>query len=433
MCSNPIMKVVLLCVVLCLAGCGALGTSTSGSSAVLSLSSGTSVQSNSILTATSADQSAVYVSVSGVLTLVNPKIVTSGNTSDGDKSSFYGLNAAVLAASGGKIYIYGGTIDTSGTGANGVFSTGANSYIYLSNVVIHCAAQLGHGVDATEAGTMVLYDVEADTKGANSSVIATDRGGGTIKVYGGTFTCAGRDSAGIYSTGMIVVNDATISASGGEGVVVEGGNSAVLTNVVLSGATGSRDRGIMVYNSFSGDATSGTGTLDMTGGSYTWNSTTGPAFYSANTVAIIKLNTVAVTNNSPILVKASADSWGTSGANGGTIRFYANAEKLTGTIVADSISSVSVTLTGKSSLNGALNTADTAKSILLALDASSSLSLSAVSYVTVLSNTTGISGTSMTNISGNGFNLYYSTSQAANSYLAGKTYSLQNGGSLIPR
>ena len=48
-----------------------------------------------------------------------------------------------------------------------------------------------------------------------------------------------------------------------------------------------------------------------------------------------------------------------------------------------------------------------------------------------LTDTAGISGSKVTNIVGNGHNVYYDS--AANSGLGGKTYALVNGGQLIPK
>jgi hypothetical protein len=45
----------------------------------------------------------------------------------------------------------------------------------------------------------------------------------------------------------------------------------------------------------------------------------------------------------------------------------------------------------------------------------------------------GISGTSVTNIIGNGNNVYYDATLSGNSALAGKTYSLVSVGSLLPK
>jgi hypothetical protein len=66
------------------------------------------------------------------------------------------------------------------------------------------------------------------------------------------------------------------------------------------------------------------------------------------------------------------------------------------------------------------------------MDAASMWTLTANSYLSSITNSAGISGTAVTNITGNGFNVYYNSSLSANSYLGGKIYTLVNGGYLLP-
>ena len=56
-------------------------------------------KTNQTYSATSDDESGVYVTGGGTLTLTNSTVTTSGNTTPEDSSSFYGLNAGVLANS----------------------------------------------------------------------------------------------------------------------------------------------------------------------------------------------------------------------------------------------------------------------------------------------------------------------------------------------
>lgn len=98
------------------------------------------------------------------------------------------------------------------------------------------------------------------------AALETDRGNGTVNVTNGTMTTAGQGSPGIYSTGDIKVSDAKITATGAEGAVIEGKNSISLTNTTLSGA---KLWGVMLYQSFSGDAEIGTSSFKMNDGSLT--------------------------------------------------------------------------------------------------------------------------------------------------------------------
>ena len=347
---------------------------------VYTLSSGAKTVTDGSYSTSATDTSGVYVTGAGQLTLVNPTVTTSGNTSSMDDSSFYGLNAGILAdGSSSAVTITNGTITTSGTGANGLFATNGAT-VTATGLAISCTGKGGHGVDATLKGVMNLTNCTATSTGANGSIIATDRGSGTITVVGGTYKASGADSAGIYSTGVITATGATITATGAEAIVVEGGNSAAVTNCVMTAAKGTRDRGVFVYNSQSGDAEAGTGVVTMTGGSYTWPSTSGPAFYVTNTTGVITLDGVTVNNSSSSLISAAADQWGTSGSNGGKLTFTAKNETLTGSMVADSVSSIAASLQNSTTWTGY------ATSAALTLDSTSVWNVSAGSTVTSLAN-----------------------------------------------
>lgn len=58
--------------------------------------------------------------------------------------------------------------------------------------------------------------------------------------------------------------------------------------------------------------------------------------------------------------------------------------------------------------------------------------MTADSYLTSLTDTAGISGTTITNIVGNGHTVLCDASAAANSALGGRTYTLVGGGTLTP-
>ncbi|MGJ5814758.1 beta strand repeat-containing protein [Paludibaculum fermentans] len=394
------------------------------------LNGGTATQSNQTYSASAADTSAVWVTNGGTFTLENPTITTSGNTSSQDNSSFYGLNAGLLAAQG-TVNMTGGTITTTGTGANGAFAYGSGSKVIITGAAIKASADGGHAVMATGGGTMVITNVDMTTSGGSSSAIATDRGGGTIVVTGGTVKTSGSNSAGLYSTGSIVVTGTTFESTGAEMAVIEGANSLVLTGVKMT--TTKEKWGVMIYQSMSGDASGTNGRFTMTGGSLNYKPTSGPLFYVNNSTGHITLAGVSLTANSGVLIKAAAGSWGNSGSNGGTVVLVGTGQTLAGNLVADSISSITATLKANSALTGQVNAENTAKSISLTLDSSSRWTLTGHSYVTSLADSAGIAGATVTNITGNGFNVYYDASASANSYLNGGTYSLVNGGLLLPR
>jgi len=379
--------------------------------------------------ASDTDESAIYVANGGALTLTDATITTTGNTSSSDSSSFYGVNAAVLVASGGAIHLSNSAITTEGEGANGVFATGEGSSVTLSDVTINAVGNGAHAVMATLGGAMTLTHVDMTTAGASSGAIATDRGGGTIIVTGGTVTTSGQNSPGIYSTGAITVSGATITATGAEAAVIEGANSIALTNTTLSSSKDGK-WGVMIYQSMSGDAEGTEGTFTMTGGSLAYTAANGPLFYVTNSTGAITLKGVEIIAPSGSLVKASAGDWGNNGSNGGNVILTADGQTLKGNMSADSISTITVTLQNGASLSGAINADNKAKAASLALDSSSTWNVTANSYLTCLSDPDGIAGTAVTNIIGNGYTVYYDADACP--ALGGDTYALQGGGILTP-
>jgi hypothetical protein len=257
-------------------------SSTVTASGVYSQTGGTETNSSQTIIASNKDESGILVTDKGTLILSDSTVTKTGDTSSNDNSDFYGLNAGVLTESGSTIKLSNCTIATNANGANGVFATGSGSSVILSDVQIKTTADGSRGVDATQTGNITCTNVDISTQGQHCAAIATDRGRGTINVTGGTMNTAGEGSPGIYSTGTITVSDTTLSATGSEAAVIEGKNSISLMNVTLSGA---KKCGVMLYQSFSGDAEVGTSSFTMNVGSL--KAAVGPLFYVTNTQSVI--------------------------------------------------------------------------------------------------------------------------------------------------
>jgi len=418
-----------------LAGCGCLSDSDSSGNSepettteaitteAYAQSGGTSAQATKVITASNPDESSIKVTDNGTFTLSDSTITKTGDTSSNENSDFYGLNAAVLAESGSTIKLTNCTVNTSANGANAVFATGTGASIVLSDVEIKTTGDGSRGVDATLTGNITCTDVDISTEGQHCAAVATDRGSGTVTVTGGTMNTAGDGSPGIYSTGDIAVSSAIITATGSEAAVIEGKNSITITNVTLSGA---KKCGAMLYQSFSGDAEVGTSVFTMNGGSLT--AAVGPLFYITNTDSLIELNGADLTATSGTLLTAGADRWGNTGSNGGVVTLKAEEEVLNGDITCDNISSVTVILENGTTLTGAINSNNTAGSMALTLDSTSTWDVTGTSYLTSLTD----KDSSLANIKDNGYAIYYDADDSANSWLEGETYTLTDGGKLTP-
>lgn len=385
---------------------------------VYTLNGGTDSQTDQTFAATLTDESAVYVLNSGQLTLTNCTMTKTGDASDINNSSQYGINAGILATSASQVTISGGSVITNASGANGIFATGSGSAITMSNAVINASGEGAHGVDATYGGMITLQDVDITTTGASSSALATDFGGGTVTVTGGTIvasaTASGSHSAGIYSTGTISVTDATVRSDGDCGGVIDGANSIHLTNTSLTGA----EHGFKLWKTA---PASGSATVTISGGNL--NAGSGDDFYITGETGNPASAQLSVSNGAGITT-------GTGNIvnviNSSTASFSADDVTLEGDFFADETSTLSVQFQHASVLTGS------AQNTGITMDGDCAWTVTANSVMTTVIDPDGISGMNVLNITGNGFNIHYDSSLAENEYLGGLTYSLVNGGILTP-
>ena len=379
-------------------------------------------QSDQTYASSTADESALLISTSEEVTITNPTVTKTGDSDGGDNCNFYGLNAAVLVKDGSTTTITGGTIASDANGANGVFSYGGNggqngaagdgTTVIIRDTTITTTGDGSGGIMTTGGGITYAYDLDVTTGGRSSAAIRTDRGGGTVYVDGGTYTTNGLGSPAIYSTAEIHVANATLVSNLSEGVCIEGLNSIELTDCDLT-ANNTKCNGnatfydtIMIYQSMSGDADSGTSYFTMTGGSLT--SRNGHMFHVTNTSAIITLSGVKLVNEDSgnILISVCDDGW-SGGSNMAVLN--ASAQELFGAVLVGSNSTLTLNLTNGSTFEGYVGgnitnaKGDTVSTeigtVSVTLDDSSTWTLTGDSYVTEFNG-------SAANVISNGYTLY---------------------------
>ncbi|MBR5427289.1 MAG: hypothetical protein IK118_02980 [Clostridia bacterium] len=328
----------------------------------------------------------------------------------------------MLVKDGATATITGGTITSDASGANGVFCYGGNggqngasgdgTTLIIKDTTITTTGSGSGGIMTTGGGVTKAYNLTVTTSGQSSAAIRTDRGGGTVTVDGGTYTSNGLGSPAIYSTADITVSNATLVSNLSEGVCIEGLNSITLNDCDLT-ANNTKRNGkatfldtIMIYQSMSGDAASGTSSFTMTGGSLT--SKSGHVFHVTNTNAVISLSGVKITNEDSenVLLSVCDDGW-----NGGnnTATLNASAQTLSGAILVGDNSTLTLNLSDGSSLTGSIGgsiknaSGETVSTdvgtVNVTLDSTSTWTLTADSYVTSF---TGDAA----NVISNGYTLY---------------------------
>lgn len=370
-------------------------------------------ESDSDVSSTGSDESAVLVKSGGSAVLSGSTISKTGDTTNTENSEFYGINAAVLTQSNSSSTLSNLKIKTDSKGSNAVFATGTGAKTKIQNSVIQTKSDSSRGLDATYGGSIEGKKLTITTQGSSSASLATDRGEGTVNVEDSKLETNGSGSPVIYSTGKITLKNSSGTANHSQMVVIEGKNSVSLDHTELS-ASGKGNRnsvdhaGIMIYQSMSGDASVGTGTFTAKNSTLSIDADSSlygkaPFFFITNTDAKINLTNNQLSYGSGTLMSVKGTSeWGTSGKNGGNVTLNANKQKLSGSITVDKLSTVTMNLKNNSSYKGAINKSNTAKKITLKLDDTSKLTLTGDSYVNELDT----SDETYSNIDFNGYKLY---------------------------
>lgn len=317
-------------------------------------------ESGQSYTSEGTDESAVLVSNGANVTLKDFTVNrTSEDSKGGDSSSFYEVGASVLATDG-TVNLSGGTITSDADGAAGAFAYDKGT-VNISDTTITTTGNTAGGIHVAGGGTVNAENLTVHTSGESSAAIRSDRGGGTMRVKGGSYTSSGIGSPAVYCTADIEVNDAKLTAENSEAVCIEGLNSLSLTGCDLSGHIQENEQNdcdwtVILYQSMSGDSEVGNAVFNMTGGSLT--SENGGLFYTTNTESTFYLNNVNITpsSNNEFFLKCTGNAnkrgWGQSGANGADCSFTAENQKMEGDVVWDSISNLKFKMTEGSILTG---------------------------------------------------------------------------------
>ena len=352
--------------------------------------------SGKTLSSKASDQSVVYITQSGISISDSNLNKESGDSSKTENSEFYGVNAAVLV-NGGGLTMTGGTITTAAKGANAIVATNNGNVKITGTEITSTSSGSARGLHATFGGKIEANNVKISTKGGSCATLATDRGEGTVSCTECTLSTAGAGSPLIYSTGDITVSKTTGTATGAQAVVIEGKNTATVKEASNLKCNGLPNRktvdqcGIMLYQSMSGDAASGTSvfncdksTIEIQSSSSVYS--TAPMFFVTNTQSKINLEECTFKYGSNIFLKAEGTSeWGNSGSNGGVVTLTLTDQDIEGDFIVDGYSGLTLNLIS-STIKGKINTANTAAKIAITLDSDSKITLTGNSYYTSLVN-----------------------------------------------
>jgi len=347
---------------------------------------GSAVKENESFTSATSGENAILVT--GGKNELNNCTFSKTGESDGEDADFYGTNAAILV-NAGTLNINGGQISTEGAHANAVFAY-SKGIINITGATINTTSNNSGGVMVTGGGTLTANKCTVKTKGNSSAAIRSDRGGGTLTVNEGTYETSGMGSPAVYSTANILINNAELTSTSSEGLVVEGKNKIIInnttvtdTNTTLNGNSETY-KNVFLYQSMSGDAEAGESVFTAKKSTLITNK--GDTIFVTNTTANISLENNTIKNNDGDFLRIQKGKWGTEGSNGGTVSLNMTNQKVKGSIIVDSISSLNMNLDEGSVIVGAIDKDNQAKEINVTLSNDSIISLTGNTYLDKLDN-----------------------------------------------
>ena len=361
-------------------------TAKSPAGAAYTLSDGSTVNKNKESISTAASDYNVVQVTNGTLNLKNCTIKKTGDSSSrsGDDTSFYGTNSAVYASGNNAVInMKGGSITTASQGSNAVFATNGAT-INVSDVTIDNSQNVSRGLHATFGGIINASNMNITTRRPTSSTVATDRGGGTVTVTGGTLTALGEKSAVLYSTGTITANNLTGLSEQGPIATVEGANHVYINDCSMT--SHSLKRGILLHQSHSGDAEGTKPVCTITNSKLTTTDSHAPLCFVTNVAATLTLTDVTLDVASGRLMSVEYEKRGSGSTGHLVLQTTKSSWTYSGSVDADEVNNAAVTVGKNVTWNGAIDSDHNAISTKVTIEKGSVWNLTADSYVSSLEN-----------------------------------------------
>lgn len=297
----------------------------------------------------------------------------------------YGLNAAVLTRAGAELLLLNADVTANALGAGGIYAYGGRAQ--LENSVVRATGASAYALAASGGGSIRATETSLSTQGANSPALIAGQLG-RLYLEGGMAATGGDASPVLLAFGSMTASNTTLRANNAEAMRIDGG-SVALTDCAVSGrmpdaavaGTLLSPYCVALYQSRANGSLS---SFSMTRGAL--NALNGDLFYVTNTGASIYLEGVSLTlGEGRALLRVGGNDgsrgWGEAGSNGADCAVIAKDQALSGDVIADELSSVSLTLRGSSTFTGTVNAANTARAAKVTLEDGTTWSLTDNAYL----------------------------------------------------
>ncbi|KAJ5547320.1 hypothetical protein N7494_004905 [Penicillium frequentans] len=388
---------------------------------------------NAILENKSNDTSVLIATHGSVVNVKDTEVIKFGYSSNLVQSSFFGVNAAVLAANHSQLYLSDVNITTHNGAAN-IYAYGSDTLIDAENIWLYSSGPTAHGLYASGNGTINARNVQVYSGGNRCSAFSGDNPAGYLYIRDSVAHTGGIGSAIGFVLGEMNLTNVVGSADRSPAFFTIGGAVGSCTNCEL---TAGLLAGLII---FSLGKSSGVNYFYLDHSRIVVNHETAPALWFGSVVGEVYVRHTEFVTNSGLLAIANYstitqefDFYGGYVDNPSAIstadgRVYVEDSTLNGDLVAYNGSTLGLHLSDNSFWTGKGYIGYGNAELGVALDASSIWN---VTGNTALLNLTNADGT-FSNVRGNGFSITYNESAPANRPLRGRTFKLKGGGTVSP-
>lgn len=361
-----------------------------------------------------ANANTILVENRGSLEMSGSTLTKSGDTTNEAKSRLHGLNAILIASKGSNASIDNTTLTSSGTGANGIFSTGKDTTITAKDIKIQTSGNSAGGLDATYGGTIHGEGIDITTKGMDSPPISADEQQGAIKITNTTVNSEGKRSPCIRSQGNVKAMWVKGGASQSPIAMIENSGQVILDSCILRG---SGESGILCRANGTGTNAENEKGIFSSVDSQLTTTCNGPMiFVDSGSLLAVMENTTCYYSGQTFAKIA------------GALTLKGIDQVFKGSIVCQPGSSARLKLTKGTTFEGSVDQEDAAKFVSMNIDGDSIWKVTGISYLDSLKN----KDKQCRNIKSNGHTIYYDAKNKDNAWLKGKVLSLPGGGKLSP-
>ncbi|MDO4546057.1 MAG: hypothetical protein Q4C25_07860 [Bacillota bacterium] len=346
----------------------------------------------------------------------------------------------VLVKNRGDLILNSSNLTSSSEDSQAVLVTGYRSAILAENININTSGDGSQGFLAVASGEVTAQQVTLRTTGDGSPPLQAGKGS-VIDVSEGVLNSAGASSPGIFSAGKISLTDSSAIAEESEGSVIEPGGSFTLKTSRLTAAS---ESGIVFRSGDGSGSGSAAGKFTATGSSMV-SGGAAAMFRVEGMRGVVNLINTNLTTASGVLADVAVESGDDeSGSSAGTdaadedgvVSSDAAAklilsgchQEFSGEIRCGRRGQVKLVLTEESSFRGAIDRTNTAGYSKIFLSKDSTWEVTADSYVDAVVN----KKKDCSNITSQGYTVYYNGDNKANQWLKGRTIQLEGGGKLMP-